>query len=1018
MSDPILEITFSGSIDESARSEILEPGQSWVSLENGRTLTRGAFDKRLGYAALSAERLDSTTRVAGNRLGVHRGAPYVIDGTVLDTYVESIALSVPHGRVPEASVRSRPTSSYAADTSNTTLLDCCVSGNVIVYAHSTSEAATLGTGSLVLAVEDVASGAVLRAPELIFTADPINFGSVVCAMATYSTFVFAVYLDDQTAGIYVSYLNTANVNAGWTLLGGSTFVVDNVIAGQGADALSAESLNDRIAFAYVNSSGGASQVTVWTLDIGGTIDGTTVNTSSVTPNLVTLEGSVADTLWIAWDETTSVKLKGIDATVLATVKASTLALLTLSSGTPSAIGVVSSGTAGHGRIIAGDGAHDRLQMRGFKTTAGAVAADGSQVPVPNAFVAGRPFRVGTRYYALFAPSPANVNNAQQAAVLCDFTEDQTWLRPVANLAPGLATMAIRARVESLSATRFITPIMVATSGAARATVLVTLDFAERGRWQSTFHNGVTSLSGGLLSYFDGARVAESGFVVRPPSPTTTHTGTSGSTPGTFRYVLVYEEVDAAGNWCVSSISDPSAPVTVTTATITVHIRPCSITARQRRTGGGEVRMVLYRTDITGVGIYYRLTSLPNDTGSPVTDYVDSTPDVTSNAQLYSPTLPGSGTALDRRAPPFCQAQADYNEMLVLASGSDLWWSGQRVSGEGTWFSPDFQVPVQDTGDITALAALDGTLYAFKYNGIYIVAGEAPSDNGAQGGLGATRKLACDVGCIDPNSIVVTSAGVFFQSTRGIELLSRSGAVTWIGERVRVTVETYPVVAAARLADREGGYVYFSLAAAESGGRVSGEGRDLVFDLAAGDWISLDDKQGLTAHQASQDAAIITIAGVPRYAWLGTDGAVYCQHLPDEDGANIDGDAWVRMAATTPWIHVAGLQGEQLLEQLLLLAERHTAHYLSISLAFDYVETFGTPRVFTTAEIATLAREWLVTEITQTTSTSVKVRIEDSYVQSEDYARGTGRGSTWIAMTIAGRAQRGPKRSSAAQRGGT
>ena len=93
-----------------------------------------------------------------------------------------------------------------------------------------------------------------------------------------------------------------------------------------------------------------------------------------------------------------------------------------------------------------------------------------------------------------------------------------------------------------------------------------------------------------------------------------------------------------------------------------------------------------------------------------------------------------------------------------------------------------------------------------------------------------------------------------------------------------------------------------------------------------------------------------------------------------------------------------------------------AHHRSHDTAFAESFTTRRARVFTAAELAVLARQWLVTEITQTTSAAVKVRIEDATPSSGTV--GTGKGSTWIAMTLAGRRQSGPKRSSAAQRGAT
>ncbi len=157
------------------------------------------------------------------------------------------------------------------------------------------------------------------------------------------------------------------------------------------------------------------------------------------------------------------------------------------------------------------------------------------------------------------------------------------------------------------------------------------------------------------------------------------------------------------------------------------------------------------------------------------------------------------------------------------------------------------------------------------------------------------------------------------------------------------------------------------------------------------------------------------AGAWRYCWIGAEGTVHYERAANDEARCLDGDTWATMKAVTPWVHVAGIQGEQFLDQLLLLAKRHTAHQIAIALAFDYSDTFGTPKVFTADQITALAREWLVKEIEQTTSQAVRAMIYD-VTPDEDI--GTGAGSTWVALTFNGQPHRGPKRSSGAQRGGS
>ncbi len=1011
MSDPVLEITFSGGIDESARSEIAEPGVSWDTLENGRCTKRGAYGKRLAYTSLGLGRLDATSRSAGNRVISHNDIICTIDGTHLDAYAEGPAVSVAAGRVPEAQVTTRTLSTTASS-----LTDVAHVNGYIATMTVRDNGASYET---MLSVETVA-GVVLRAPAVIATATGVNSGG---ALATYGAYFIAFTLREGSANIAAWYLDTtsaATITTGWVSIG--NVATDKVTAGYGSFNIDVQGLTNRVAFVYVNSGGVASRVTVKTITIAGVLETATVNTASTVPDAVAVEGSIADTLWVAWHETTNVRVIGLDADVLATTLATTATVINALAAPTSGIYVVSSSTAGAGRVVVRDGTAEYLQLRGFTTSAGAVSASGTQTRLYDAQLDARPIQVGGRYYGLFR------GGDDDTATLCDWTDTLTsttaWLRPVAVAFPELTPFqgALKCRLHpiSYSATSFAYASAIRRSSVGDSVELLTYDLATRKRWRSTSHNGSLYLASGILSYFDGRRVSETAFIHAPRAPVAADSAAGSGPNGTYRYVATYEDVDDDGNWSISSVSDPSNLLSIADNIATITMSPLVITNRLTSNTASvdkRTRVSLYRTKTGGEAPYFYLGSVENETTVPLT-YSDSTTDtvIASNRALYGTgSLPGTnGSGQDRRTPPFCADVVSYNGRLVVASGSDLWESGQTVSGEGAWFSPAFTMPIPDAGDIVALAVQDGTLYAFKRRSIYALAGEAMSDNGASGGLGTPRKLAVDVGCIDVNSVVATSAGIFFQSTRGIELLTRGGGVVWIGEKIRDTLDTYPVVSSATLVDHEGAYVYFSLATTESGGRVSGDGRDLVFDLTLGAWISVDDKRGGSAHQASQDAEVVTIAGEPRYAWLGVNGTVFYQRLAADASAHLDTATWVTQRAVTPWIHVAGLQGEQLLEQILLLCERHTGHDLNISLAFDYVESFGTPRLFAAAELATLARQWLATEMTQTTSTAVKVCIEDATPSTGTV--GSGKGSTWIATTIAGRPQRGPKRSSAAQRG--
>lgn len=996
----LIQMAFAAGLDESQHDEVLDPMSAFPVLQNVRQDRKGGLSKRPGFSNLALTRFDSTSRSTGDRVISHNDLIHTIDGTYLDVYAESQALSVTSvTRIPEASCTAR-----ALTTVSSGFYDA-------VYVNGYIATASYRELQVVVGLETT-SGVVVRHPEVMFTT---TVTETAAQLVSYSTYIILLGHDSTTSNVQAWYLNTASastVTTGWVSLG--NVATDKTTSGTGAVGLSAQSLSNRIAFVYANNSGGTSRLTVKTMTFSGVTETATINTSSVSPDAFTIEGSISDTLWVAWNETTTIKVCGLDADNLAVTLATTgsIGVSTTAPGL-GGIYVVSSSTAGAGRLGFNDGDGEDFCFKNFVTTAGACVASGLQWSLFGTYLRARPFLLGGRYYGLFRGG----TSTNGISVLCDWTDTLTtatrFVRPVAMGFPSLTQVSALDGGHHLafSATSVAYAMPVRRSSTGDSIMLLTYDFADRKRWRSCSHNGSLYLAGGILSYFDGRRVAEASFLMSPKTCTATDAGSGSGPNGSYRYVATYEEMDDDGNWCISAVSPAmTTAVSVTDNTINVSTTPLCITSRLLPGASGasapdkkRIRVSFYRTVSGGSPPYYFVTSKENDTGIAVT-YADSNPDssITSNRQLYAPNLPGvNGDAQDRRAPPFCVDVVSYNGMLVVASMSDLWWSGQTISGEGVWFNPLFQVPVDGPGDIVALAVQDGTLYVFKQRSIHAVAGEAQNDTGTNGGLGTPRRLAVDVGCIEARSIVVTSEGIFFQSERGIELLTRAGAVVYVGEKVESTLASYPVVSSAVL-DTRNSLVRFTLAASWSSGRVSGNGKDIVFDLTTKSWQSIDSKTGSSSTEASQDACVVVYGGTARYAWIGTDGKVWLERLSNDASLHLDSSTWVTMVAETASFKATGIQGRQVLNRVLLLARTSTDHNLSVSLSYNHETTFRTARTWARSEINTLLSSgWPVTQLKHDAHDdgecqAFRIRIEDATPTGGTV--GTGKGSVWLALT--------------------
>jgi hypothetical protein len=580
----------------------------------------------------------------------------------------------------------------------------------------------------------------------------------------------------------------------------------------------------------------------------------------------------------------------------------------------------------------------------------------------------------------------------------------------------LLTSAARARTALIGDT-YVFAYNVLRSGnifsGIAGTQLVEYDFNPSDAWRPALVNGSLFLSGGITSVFDGNRIFEAAFLCRPPD-VSIDTGTSGSqTFVTGRsYVATYEYVDAHGNWHVSGVSNPISTDAITSKKVVVSVMPLTITSRAEDVlmpFGSGVRISIWGTTDGNEEPYYRMTSISNYQFQESIAWEDTLAeaDFTSNMLLYATgNLPGTGASQDHRAPQGLRYHVSYNGMLVGAAGTKVVFGSQPITGQGTWFSPLFVRFISE--EATGMAVQDGSVIIYTEHGAWITAGDPPSNNGLQGGLSTPRQLALEFGCINANSILTTDMGTFYQSRRGIELLTRGQTGLFIGHEIEDTTAAYPIVTSAVL-DEENGLAIFSLAESETDGVASAVGVDVVYDLKHQIWVSRDVKKGATALQASQDAIMTTILGERTYAWLSTDGLVY-QVTP---ATWLDGSTWITQKAVTSWIHLDGLNGEQFLDQVLLLASRYTDHDVTISIAFDFVESYTSVRTFQAS--STELREWFVKEIEQTTSQAVRVKIEDATPSAGTVD--TGRGGAWTCLTINGQPHGGPKRSSAVQRGG-
>lgn len=1008
MAEPpnLTQIAFSGGIDESIEGEILDPTKSYRRLENCRQSHVGGMQKRLGFSAVTSLRVGGAIRGSGKRMIQNSaGGALVLDqASTLDEYSESANANVNYGVASECTLTKLfvPTRILNSTTTDTV--------SDVTFANRYYAIAESSGGFGYLSVVD-ANGVVIRAPELIFTT-----AATIVLLGAYSSFLLAVGVADGQANVPAYYLDTSNfvtLAAGWQFIG-NVGTDHNTSIGNDI-CFAVQSLSDRVVVAYRNTAG--TGMTVRAFTISGSVNVTTV--TGVPNGSIAMGTSPSGALWVTWDESSGVvKAIGLTPTNLTVTLSSVGSLLVLDVPFARSLGIVWFDGSASGKIIASELTKDRCQSRTFNTVAGVTTAVSAQFRTPTTQLVGKPFTMGSRCYAVFDAYTNNSNGSpdqsgqQHLGVVCDWTDNRTWWRPVAMSHPFLANYGTLSSAQCcpISATQFTTVLAVQRNAVAQGIALVTYDFAPSIKRGAASISDSLYLDGGIISTFDGIRITELGFIPRPAPPLLA-VGSAGSLIGTYNYVCTLECVDADGRLVQSSVSDPgldgsgNISLTVSGKIITVTYRPCGITNRNvTGTPGSEVRIVLWRTTGAGIPPYYFVTSFDNNTTNVFVAYSDNLSDtslVNNRLLMGTGSLPGTGAQQDRRAPAGLRNLVNYNGMLVGSIGSQIFYSSQTIDGEEPWFNPLFTVTVPE--DVIALYPLDGTLYVLCRRSIYAAVGDPPTDNGAQNGLGNPRLLASDAGCIDAGSVVGGGLGIFFQSVRGIELLGRDGSVQWIGQPVQKTLALFPFVTSATL-DTSNTLIRFTLATTRTNGVVAAAGGcSVVYNPSLSNWASKDLIQGQIAGEAAQDACMLLLGGIWRYSWLGQDGHLYIEHAPTDVDAYLDGATWITRVCETGDFKVSGLQGQQMFNGAMLLERLVSGHDVSISSAYDYSTSYETPTVYTAATInALLAAGWPITQLKQLGSNNAQgqaVRLLISDATPSSGAVGSGQASTWLGLTL-------------------
>jgi len=430
----------------------------------------------------------------------------------------------------------------------------------------------------------------------------------------------------------------------------------------------------------------------------------------------------------------------------------------------------------------------------------------------------------------------------------------------------------------------------------------------------TYITSTVSVTGTFAAGFEITYDNSMGDIVGPTATSSLLSPLSGGfmSDGNYAYVAVYAWTDNAGR---THRSAPTlTPLTVvlsgggSTQTVTLNVPTLRVTEKE------NVSIEIYRTENDG-STYYKATDdldpLLND------KTVDSVPftDTLSDANLISQEiLYTTGGVLENIPPGAVHQITVFNgERIAYLDEERSRVRFSKITDEGgpVEYSDGIYRDVDPTaGELTAIRAMQEKLMIFSADGCFQISGEGPLNTGQQDTFTKPEILSTDVGCIQPDSLVLTPNGLMFKSRKGIWNLG-AGGLTYIG----AMVELYnPQTVTSGVVVGELNQVRFTLS----------ETRSLVYNYNLARWATFENAGGISAVTIGND-----------YYYLREDGALYKENRTSFG----DASSPIRFKIETGWLSLVALQGIQRAYHAMLLGDFKSNHRLRVRVAYDFNETW-------------------------------------------------------------------------------
>ena len=438
--------------------------------------------------------------------------------------------------------------------------------------------------------------------------------------------------------------------------------------------------------------------------------------------------------------------------------------------------------------------------------------------------------------------------------------------------------------------------------------------------QSLDYAGVSHIGNGASITYDSDKFRMGGFSCAPEVSLLVSSTGGTIAAGTYNYKLIFKRIDARGN---ITLSAPSVDFNATTTGST-----------------SSVRIAYNRPIISGVDDGFEYDSLElGESISSTVDYIEvyrklstdlnytrvlGTSGFISNTPLLTITDTGSidstnllytaGGILENQPYPPMESFVQHASRIFAVDTLDrnrVYYSKPFDVGFAPEFpGEEFSIICSDSRSganepIIACGSLDDKLIIFKDDSVFAVFGDGPNSAG-QGVFSEPKLISSDVGCSNPSSVVLTSAGLMFQSKKGIWLLDRSLALSYIGADIE-DFNDLVITSASNMAKEN--QVRFT----------TRSGAALIYNYYYNQWSTY-------LNHISQDAIIYK----DKFTHLTTSGLVNVENTGFTDNGST-----IELRIKNGWIKLDQLVGYQRIYKMLLIGTYKSSHTIKVKIYYDY-----------------------------------------------------------------------------------